>query len=285
MGSLCRLDPGELVAYREGTLPRGRQEIVQTHLGVCQHCQERVVIFNEVDHIIQTHAGFLAFPKRQRTQLRTRLQQEANRQGRIRRSPRFLGPLSPTIVTKVVVVLCALLAVVPAVTQANFPLSGFVHFADIKIKQVLPLDAQNSVQHVTTDSSDTAFVSSHAVAPAELPLGLVQVERSHPHHERMETLYRNGDDVAILIIEVPAETGRVTLDAKEADLEIVRGTQVVCLWDPRPSAVSALFWERNGVFFEVIVTEAPLGVRGGLKQSDALLIVEAVMEAQDAVQK
>lgn len=282
MADPCRLDPGMLVAYRDGTLPVGRREIVEAHLIACHHCQERLAIFDDVDRMIQTQAAPPAFPKLRREELHARLRKKASRQAGVRHYLLCLAPRSHPL-ARLIVALLVLLAILPAATQAGFPLGRFVHFAEVEITQVLPLEAQNPVRHVAPAAPSTTSPLFRTVVPADLPLGLMQVEQSRPNSERVETLYHSHDGVAILVAETPAETGQVTLDAITADLSIVRGTQVVYLRDPRPDAVSALFWERDGVFFDVMVIEAPSGTRGGLKQTDALLVVEALMEAQDAI--
>jgi hypothetical protein len=281
----CRLDLGNLIAYQDGTLPPGRREIVEAHLAACRHCQARLAAFYDVDRILQTKALPSVFPEHRRSQLRARLNQEGRRQGGGRRYLRLRTPRSQPILTKVFAALLMLFAVVPAATQAGFPLDRVVHFAEIKIKQALPLDAQDPIQHVDPAAPNLSSTAFHTVAPRELPLGLLRVEQSRPDPDRVETLYRGHDSVAILIAEVPAEVGQVTLNPTEADLMTVRGTQVVYLRDPRPEAVSALFWERDGVFFEVLVIEAPRGAAGGLEHTEAVLIVEALIREQDAMQE
>lgn len=285
MARPCRLQPEELVAYDDGTLSGGRREIVEAHLAACPHCQERMAAFHEVDRIILANAISVDVPVQRRSELRTRLNREANRRSGMSTYLQLASPLQRPVVALGLVALLLLLTVVPTVTEAGFPLGRFVRFAKVELEQALPRDAQDPIRHVASSVPDSLEPSFQAVAPAELPLGLVRVEQSTPNPDRVELLYRNQAGVAILVTEIPAATGMVTLESTGTDLSTVRDTDVLIVDDPRPEAVAALFWERDGVFFGVLVIEAPPGAHGGLKRADALLVVEAMMEAQDADQQ
>lgn len=277
----CRLQPEELIAYQDGTLAAGRREIVKVHLAACPHCQERLAAFREVDDIIQRHAIPLEAFDQMRAGLHERLRREAvRRQGPSRWLKRMVPPRRPAV-ARLLVVLLVVLAVLPAATQAEFPLGHFVRFAEVEIKQRLPLDEQRPVRHVAPSDPSAVQPSFQPVAPAELPLGLVRVEQSTPSADRVEALYRNEAGVAILLTEQPAEAGMVTLDAIGTDLVTVRGTAVLVVRDTRPDAVAALVWERGETFFDLKVLEAPTGGNGGFKQADALQVVEALIEAHD----
>lgn len=281
----CRLQPEELVAYQDATLPPGRREIVETHLTACRHCQERLATFREVDDIIQRHAIPVEDFEPWRADLHARLRREADRrQGPLGWMKRVV-PLRRSAVVRLLVATLVVLAVLPPATQADFPLGHFVRFAEVEIKQRLPLDEQRPVRHVAPSDPSGVQPSFGFVAPAELPLGLVRVEQSTPDADHVEVLYRNEAGVAILLTELPAATGMVTLEPTGTDLVTVRGTTVLVVRDTRPDAVAALTWERDGVFFDVMVIEAPTGGNGGFKQADALQVVEALIEAQDATQR
>lgn len=281
----CRLQPEELIAYQDGTLPAGRREIVEAHLTACPHCQERLAAYREVDDIIQRHAIPVEDFEPWRADLHARLRREVvRRQGPSRWLKRMVPPRRPAV-ARFLVVLLVLLAVLPPATQAGFPLGHFVRFAEVEIKQRLPLDEQRPVRHVAPSDPSGVQPSFGFVAPAELPLGLVRVEQSTPSADRVEALYRNEAGVAILLTELPAATGMVTLEAIGTDLATVRGVDVLIVRDPRPDAVAALTWERDGVFFDVMVIEAPSGAHGGFKQTEALQVVEALMVVQDATQR
>ena len=183
---------------------------------------------------------------------------------------------------RLAVALILLLATLPAVTQAGFPLGSFVNFARVEVKQALPSDEHHPIKHVAPSDADASPPSFDVVAPAELPLGLMRVEQSTPGTaDHVELLYRNQADTALLITQLPAEIGMVTLDQEGTRVETVRGDPVLITLDPRPDAVSSITWERDGVFFQVLVTEAPMGEYGGFKRTNALTVVEAMMDAQD----
>lgn len=280
MASPCRLQSGELIAYQDGTLPVGRREIVEAHLAACDHCQERLSAFCDTDRIIQENALTTELPEQSRAALRTKLQQEADSRAGWSRHQSLIS-LPQSLVARLLVALLVLLVTLPPAAQAGFPLGHFVHFAEVEIKELLPLDAQEPIRHVAPSDSSISAPSFDTVAPAALPLGLVRVEQSVPDPERLELLYRNQTGVVILVTQLPAADGMVTLEEAGTERAFVGGTDVLIVTDPRPGTVAALFWERDGVFFDVLVTEAPPGAYGGLKRADALTIIEGLMDAQD----
>jgi anti-sigma factor RsiW len=281
----CRIKPEELVAWQDGTLPTGRREIVEAHLTACPHCQERLASFREIDAFIQRHATPVEDFVQGRAALHDRLRREGSRKQDSSRSLRLAAPLRRPVVVRLLVGLFVVLAVVPVATQAGFPLGSFVRFAEVEIKEWLPLDEQRPIRHVAPTDPTVSRTSFSPVAPAQLPLGLMRVEQSTPNADQVELLYRNDAGVAILVTELPAETGMVTLEETGTDLASVRGIDVLIVRDPRPDAVAALIWERGDVYFDVRVIEAPTGGNGGLKQADAFVIVEGLIEAQDANQE
>lgn len=284
MANACRLQAGELIAYQDGTLPVGRQEIVEAHLTACDQCQQRLATFREVDRIIQDQAIAVDVSARKRADLRARLH-EANRRAALSTNQKLLSPHLPALTPKFLVPILLLLFLLPAVTQAEFPLSHFVRFAEIEITERLPPEEQMVIEHVAPTDPEVPPPSFPVVAPLELPLGLVRVEQSTPGPEQAEFLYRNHDDVTLLFSQVPVGKGFVTLEREGTDLATVQGTDVLIVPDPQPDAVAELFWERDGVVFNIMVIEAPTGPYGGLKREDALMVVEAVMAAQDAGQE
>lgn len=280
MASQCRLRPEELVAYLDGTLPVGRREIIEAHLVACRSCQERLATFREVDTIIQEQALTPDTSMWRRTRLRDRLQQEAIRPT----NRRLFSQLSLNRAVTLLVPLLLLLVLLPAVGRAGFPLSHFVRFAEVEITEKLSPDEQEAIRHVAPSGSDVSGPSFPVVAPPELPFGLALVEQSTPDDERVELLYRNDSGVALLVTQLPAKDGLVTLERDGTEVATVRDTDVLIVRDPRPGAVAAFTWERDGVFFDVLVIEAPTGGYGGFKRADALQVVEALMEAQDGAQ-
>ena len=263
-------------------MPAGRREIVEAHLVACRACKERLATFREVDDIIQKQAIASVFPQQRRTELHARLTREVNRRSGLADHLKLASSLLQRPLVAGLLVLLMLLAAVPAATEAGFPLGRFVHFGKVEVTQRLPLEEQTPIHHVDPSDPNIPETSLQAVAPAVLPTGLSRVERSVPASDRVELLYRNASGTAILITETPAKTGMVTLEATGTERAFVGGTEIVMVMDPRPEAVAALFWERDGIFFEVLVTEAPPGAYGGLRRADAFTIVEGLMDAQDS---
>lgn len=284
MANRCRLRPEELVAWQDGTLPPGRREVVEAHLTACRHCQERLATFEKVDRVIQEEATAVDVSLRRRADLRSRLH-EANRHAAASPRWRLPSPQLSSLTARVLVPVMLLLLLLPAVSQAEFPLSHFVRFGEIETTGELPPDEQEAIRHVVPSDPDIAGPSFPAVTPAELPFGLVRVEQSTPDADRVELLYRNESDVALLVSQLPAEHGKVTLEREGTNIVMVNGTPVLLIEDFRPDTVAALTWERDGMFFDVLVIEVPVGPYGGLKEADALTVVEAMMAAQDAGQE
>lgn len=277
----CRLKADELIAYQDGTLTAGRREIVEAHLSACDHCQQRMADFRDVDRIVQESAIPPTMPDQWRAELLTRLHQES-RCHPVSRYLTFPLRLPGFIPVKLLVVVLLVLATLPTMTEAGFPLGDFVHFGKIEVTATLPPDQVHAIHHVRPSDPDASPPSFDVVAPAKLPLGLVRVEQSTPKLDHVELLYRDQFDTALLITQLPAESGKVTLEHADTRVETVHGTPVVINLSIRPDAVSALTWERDGVFFNVLVIEAPMGEYGGFKRAGALIVVEAMMDAQDA---
>lgn len=268
----CTLPAEDLIAYADGYLGGGRRELVEAHLAACAHCQERLAAFDEVDRLLQEGTPLTGDPNG-RAIVRARLAQAGRRT-----PPRGL-------LAAPVLFLLLLLVVSAPVTEAGFPLGRFVTFGEITVTQWLPEEERRPVEHVASSDPDVQTLPFRSVEPAALPLGLVRVERSTPKPERLELLYRDGDDLAILIFQSPARPGMVTInDASGTETTRIGDTPVLIGQGPRPDTVSDLDWERDGVFFSVLIIEAPTGAYGGLRTEDALRIVEAVIAAQDAGQ-
>lgn len=284
MTSWCRLRPEELIAYDDGSLPAGRREIVEAHLAACRHCQERLATFREVDRIVQEQAVPVDVSMRRRADLRARLH-EANQGLTLSASRKLDWPHLPSLGARLLAPVLLLLLLLPSVSQADFPLSHFVRFGEVETRRELSPDQQVAIRHVAPSDPDVPPPSFPVVAPLELPLGLVRVEQSVPAREQVELLYRNQNDVALLMSQLPAETGLVTLEPHGTEVVMIQDTHVLLLDDSRPDAVSAMHWEQEGVAFNVLVTEAPTGPYGGFPRGDALTVVEAIMAAQDAGQE
>jgi len=272
----CTLPAEDLIAYADGYLGGGRRELVEAHLATCPHCQERMAAFDEVDRLLQQGTPLTDDPNG-RAMVRTRLEMEINRSGR---TPRLLAVPLLALVS-----LLVLAFVIQPVTEAGFPLGRFVTFGEFEVKQWLPEEERGPVEHVAPSDPSVSELPFRTVEPAVLPLGLMRVERSIPGPERLELLYRDGGDLAILVTQTPAEPDMVTIDGPRMETTFVADTPVLMGTGIRPDTVADLLWERNGVFFALIVIESPTGVQDGLKTSDVLEIVEALMAAQDAARR
>lgn len=263
----CTLPVEDLVAYTDGDLRGARRELVEAHLAVCLHCRERAAAFATVDHLLRDESAPIDDPDG-RNALRARLAQASRR------------PASPLSLRSVALLLLVLALVVgPVVLHASTSIVSRTHqqvalrLSGGKGPPGTPITGVRSPQ---TGAPPLGF---RAVPPADLPFGLLRAAQSTPQPTRVELMYRNGEQLALLLVEEPTDAlGDTARNTNEA-LVVVRGVEVRWLLDPRPGAVAGLIWVRHGVHFEMLVTDSP---QGGLQLADALRIVEALMAAQDA---
>ena len=259
------------MGYTDGYLPEGRRELVEAHLLACVHCRRRMATFREVDELIRSGTNLADDPRHLAT-LKARLVAEAR--------PR-LRPWTLRRSLAVVPALALLLGLLawPLASLADFPLGKFIHFGlvqgDRRTSNGDKLARVDSVSNLQTrDNRSTSWL----VAPPSLPPDLALVEQSSLGASRLELFYRGPDGVAVLVAETPAHEAGVSYQPAGGEgILNVRDTEVYLLPDPRPEMVAGLLWEREGIFFELLVTE-PVG----LNQTDAVQIVEALMLAQDA---
>lgn len=276
----CRLRRADLIAFADGEVNGAKREYVEAHLRVCSDCQTWLDRLHELEALLEQTAPLMSNPAG-RVALLDRLHHEDHR--RRGWSIHLLGlPLPQSLVARLLVALLVLLTALPVATQADFPLSHFVRFGEVETTQPLPPEQQGPLRGVAPSDPAVTQLSFKAAAPVELPLGLLRVEQSTPDRDRLELLYRNQADLALLVIQLPADRGMVELEANGTEVTMVQGTHLLITRDSRPGAVSSLAWERNGVFFGVMVIEAPTGEYGGFQREDALQVVMAMMAAQDA---
>lgn len=274
----CTLPAEDLIAYADGYLTGGRRELVEAHLAACPYCQERVAAFGEADRLLREGSPLSDDPEG-RADIRTRLEQSGHQR---RALPRLLA--APVLA--LVCLLALVLVAGPVPTEAGFPLGRYVSFGEIDATGWLPEAERRPVEHVAPSDPSVLALPFQSVEPAALPFDLTLAERSTPEPERLELLFSNGDDLTILITQAPAKPGMVTIDAPAAMTETTRvgDTPVLIGRGMRFDSVASLDWERDGVFFSVLVLEAPTGANGGLRTDYALRIVEAVISAQDGGQ-
>lgn len=268
---LCTLPAKDLIAYADGYLTGGRRELVEAHLAACPQCRDRKAAFNDVDRLLQKGTPLTDDPAG-RAAIRTRLKGET---GRSTSSHRLR--VAPVLV--MLLALALTVGSIPAI-EASFPLGQFVTFGEIERSK--SREESTLVEHVAPSDPGVEALPFRTVEPATLPLGLVRVERSTPNPERLEMLYRNEDDLALLILQSPARPGMVTIDGPAMEAFRVADSTVLMGVQSDVGDVSDILWERDGVFFSVLVIEAPLRAYGGFRTPDALEVVEALIAAQDA---
>lgn len=276
MTQRCRVPDEDLIMYSDGLLLEGRREIVEAHLGACPSCQARLARYRDVDRLIQDECGDSSFSLGQRAVLRRRLADEASRDSRF--TTYRPGKMIPGLV---VAILLALI-VYPQTTLADFPWAHLVRFAEVNVTGSLPQDLRGPITGLIGSSNEKTSLEFTPIAPTELPFGFLQTEQSIVDPEHLELFYRSEIGLSMLVSESGSGATSVTLDVTGPEWTSVQGTEVLIISDPRPGAVAAFYWERNDVFFQVMVVESLGGVNGGLSQTHALTIVEAFIAAQDA---
>jgi len=265
----CTLPGEDLIAYTDGYLTGGRRELVEAHLRACPHCRARVAAFDEVDRLLREGTSLTDDPHG-RAMVRTRLE-------RAGRNP----PPRRLMAVPVLAALLVLVMLLPGtVTEAGFPLGRFITFGEIERSS--SREESTLVEHVAPSDPNVSELTFRSVEPAALPHDFRLAERSTPGPGRLELLYRDGDDLAILITQTLAEPDMVTIDGPTMETTLVGGTPVLIGAGIRPGTVGELFWEHDGVFFIAIVIESPIGRQTGLETADALEIVEALIAVQDA---
>lgn len=263
------------MALADGELRGGRREFVEAHLQTCPDCRRWLARFEETAGLLRREPPPGDVTAR-RVALKERLHREVARHDRplLMRSTRA---------ARLLVVLALALLAWPWASEADELFGRFVRFGEVRL--LGPREEGTPIRGVASPLPGVATVSFATVEPARLPLGLARTGRSIPAPDRLELSYGNGADLTILVTELPAREGVLKLEpGTPANAATVRDTQVLWLPDPQPEAVAALYWERWGVVFEVLVLEAPLGNNGGLKLGDAITVVEAIMAAQDAAE-
>lgn len=267
----CGLRDGDLLGYTDGYLPEGRRELVEAHLLACGHCRARMATFREVDAIIQSTVTLVDNPAH-RAAIKARLVEEApprTRPWTLRRSLAVLPALA---------LLLGLLAW-PLASQADFPLGSFIRFGPIQGERwTNDSGRQFRLDGVAEGGNPDGQPAFQAVAPPLLPQDLRLSERTLLEKDCLEVLYRGTGGVEVLLAETTAREAVVSFQPSGGDrILLIRETEVYVLPDPRAGMVAGLLWERKGVFFELLA----IG-RGGLEQTDAVQIVEALMAEQDA---
>lgn len=262
----------DLVAYADGDLAGQRRDLVEEHLRVCAWCRERLRAFDEVGRIVRAGAPLVDDPAG-RASLHARL--EAG-------NPRAAPPTRLPSVRLLVAVssLALLLALLswPLASEAGFPMGRFVRFGPVLGER--NQKGEQKLRDVGSASVEDFDASFSAVEPSVLPLELGRVSRSVPKSGRIEVLYRSPAGLALLLAQTPADGQVVEMDSfGTQEVVLVGDTPVLRLTGARPDVVAGLLWEREGVTFELLVTEAP---PEGLAASQAAAIVEAIIAAQDA---
>lgn len=263
----------DLIAVEDGYLTGRRRERVYGHLATCQACQARLREYREVGELIRRRSPRPAADPDRRAALMAQIQARAAR----RRWPWFWRPLLVSAVTVLVLIATTVL---PSVSEADSLLGDFVRFGQIEVKESFeepkPLAVPTLTSGISTSMPDSAF---SIVEPATLPLGFEIAAREAPTPLLFTLYFQNDAGDSLMLNQEPAKTGRATIDSKEpADIVTFHDRSVLLVGDPRPGIVSAMFWDRDGIGFGLLVVDEP---SGGLLRQDALAIVDAIMVAQD----
>jgi hypothetical protein len=274
MDGYCSVTGEDLVAYLDGYLAGGRRELVEAHLRTrCPACHERVAAFREVDRLVQAAVGPPIDDPAGRVALRERLEVEARRRKR--------RPGGLVLVGAVAALVLAVALFRPGASVADAPWGDWLRFEDVRVDRTTPPAAAPPLPAgAGTDRASVQAPAFKTAEPARLPLGLVLAERSLPNPRLLELVYRDPTGLEVSLFEAPTGAASVSIGSLgEPSRIVVGGTEVLVLEDPRPRAVAALFWERGGVVFDMLILASP---PEGLQLADARAIIEAFMAAQDA---
>lgn len=248
------LSDGDIAVADDHDLDPGRRAAIDAHLRGCSHCRQRLAESRHIGALLRRRYPVAHDPGAWEAFAGRLAERERRRAG----GPRALLAAAP---------LLALLVLLVAGVQ--------VWRASLGAGEPTPL------RHVAESRPGVGALPFAAVEPGRLPLGLARAERSTPAADRLELLYRNGDGLAVLLAESPATGPPPAVPPSEAGQtrRTIGGAEVLVLNDPRPRAAVGALWDRRGVRFELLVTEAP---PGGLAVEDIERVVAALADAQDA---
>ena len=274
MTSMCDLPIEDLVAYLDGELRGGRQELVEAHLQACPDCRRRRARFEEVDRLLRESSPLTDDPAG-RAAIAARVARQSGASGRARL------PLRRAVAVLALLVALSLALGWPALSQARPGLGRFVRFTDQPLAQGVPVGQEppgTPLAGVQLPQPGIAQGSFRPLEPERLPLGLELVARATGPTGRRELHYRNADGVAVLVTQEPARGAVQTIAGDYAETVVVGDSEVLWLKAPQPEAVARLSWERGGVFYQLWILRPPAG---GLSFAEARLIVEALIASQE----
>ena len=263
----CDVRDEDLVAYVDNYLTGGRRELVEAHLQVrCASCQGRLDDFRAVDEILLATAPVVDV-QQSRQELRRWLDTIDTNQPP-RRSLRQIA----------VVAALSLLSLIfwPRVLDAGSLVGDFIEFGEVQVRRIPGVPAEGVPVKGVATAPEGLTLTFRGLEPADLPIELVQVERSVPSTDRLELLFRNQTGLAILLTQSPASQPAITIAPTGSGYVVpIASTEVLVLPDPWPESVAAMFWENDGIVFELLVTES----WGGLSLADATHIVTTLLSA------
>lgn len=268
----AHLSDEELVAYADGEATDDRRLRAEAHLAGCAPCRARVAESVEVARLLRRRYPLVRDPAAWGA-FSARLTAAERRRGWAPRAALAAAALALLLVT----------AFSFADQPATLVPDRVTRLAMDGVRRVVPgKDEPVPVRRIAASVPGVGAPPFRAVVPSRLPLGLVQVERSTPAVDRLELLYRNDAGLAVLLAESPADGAPPAVPSGLAGFVTVSvgGTDVLVISDPRPQAVAGMLWNRRGVRFELLVTEAP---GGGLLMADAERLVEVLTAAQDSI--
>ncbi|MEJ7762106.1 MAG: hypothetical protein WKF80_04875 [Thermomicrobiales bacterium] len=267
------LTGADLVALDGGYLTGHRLARVEGHYWGCRACQERMAADREVDRLVRRAMPPVTIDPALKAALLTRVAEEW-------RQPTSSPPSRPRrpVLALTMVVLAGILVVArPGDSGANDPLGSFIQVGAVEIKGWIDDPQPLAVPvNATPDTGDVAFA---AVEPATLPLGYRVVDREVTDAGGLDLYLENEAGASLLLTQGPPSLGGVVVEPDARNQVVrIRDVNVLAMGDPRDVMTGAMFWEREGIVFALIVATEP---SGGFPLAHGLAVIEAIIAVQD----
>lgn len=244
-----------------------RRQAIAAHLSSCPDCRRRLTEMREVRALLRHRYQAVHNPRAWDSFTIRELERKR------RRTDRFQVALATAALLAVLAVL------VIAQPGRRPPLSGVTDAPSHPVAPATPTPFV--LRGVAPSDPAVSAIAFTAVEPSLLPFDLAQTQRSILSSNYLELLYENESGLAILIAQSPVgSTPPPSVKVGEAGEStiVVDDTTIQVLNDPWPETVSTMFWERDGLRFELLVTGTP---PYGLSRLDATQIAEALFASQD----
>lgn len=247
--------------------PPARRQAIDAHLSSCPDCRRRLTEMREVRAILRHRYQAVHDPRAWNSFTVRVTEQRRRRRAR----------LPVALATAALFALLAVLVIAQPDWRSS--LSGGMGVPSRTVVAVTP--TPNVLRGVAPSDPAVSAIAFTAVEPPLLPFDLVQTQRSILSSNYLELLYENESGLAILVAQSPVGSTPPPLvnvgEAGESTI-VIDDTTIHALNDPWPETVSAMFWERDGLRFELLVTGTP---PNGLSRSDATQFAEALFARQD----